>query len=259
MSIGAVLLDLEGVLHQDGVALPGSVEAVAALRVAGLGLRFLTNTTTRPRSAIATRLRAMGFAVDDGEIFTPALAARGVLIDLGVARVHLAAPPVLAEDFAGFSLVETAPEAVVMGDLHTGFSWQRLDGLFGMIIDGARLVALHKNRYCRREGRLALDLGPFVAALEYAAEVEAEVVGKPSPAFFRLGLASLGVEPVAAVMVGDDLIADIGGAQSAGIRAVQVETGKYDPRDRDHPRIEPDARIPSIAALPGWIAARESG
>jgi ribonucleotide monophosphatase NagD (HAD superfamily) len=56
-------------------------------------------------------------------------------------------------------------------------------------------------------------------------------------------------------MVGDDIEADIGGAQGAGLRAVQVETGKFTRADLDHPRVVPDARIASIAELPGLIDA----
>jgi ribonucleotide monophosphatase NagD (HAD superfamily) len=55
-------------------------------------------------------------------------------------------------------------------------------------------------------------------------------------------------------MVGDDIEADIGGAQAAGLRAVQVETGKYSAADRAHPTVRPDAVLASIAALPDWLA-----
>lgn len=254
MALRGVLLDLEGVLYQDGRAIDGARHVVAGLRDAGLGMRFLTNTTTRPRAEVRARMQAMGFDAALDDIFSPATAARRFLQDAGVSRIHLAAPHGLAEDFDGFTLVDGDPEAVVIGDLHTDFSWQRVNALYTMLLGGARLVALHKNRYCKRGDDLALDLGPFVAALEYAAGVEADVVGKPSPAFFAMALASLGLAAGDVVMVGDDIEADIGGAQGAGIRAVQVETGKYSARDRDHPRIAPDGRIPSVAALADFLA-----
>ena len=151
-------------------------------------------------------------------------------------------------------VLERYPEAVVIGDLHNEFSWHRVNRLYGMLRGGARLVALHKNRYCTRQNALALALGPFVAALEYAAAVEADIMGKPSPAFYAMALASLGLDAGDVVMVGDDIEADIGGAQNAGLRAVQVETGKYNTGDRRHPRIAPDGRIPSIAELPAFMA-----
>ena len=213
MPLSAVLLDLEGVLYQEGAPISGAREALGALEGRGLALRYLTNTTTTSRAGVARRLEAVGLTVDPATLFTPL-------------------------------------DAVVLGDLYKEYDWDRLNFLFGLIRGGARLVALHKNRVCRRGDEIALDAGPFVAALEYAAGVEAVVVGKPSADFFKLALADLGVAPGEAVMVGDDIEADIGGAQGAGIKAIQVETGKYSPADRDHPRVTPDLRIASVADLP---------
>lgn len=253
MALRGILLDLEGVLYQDGRPIDGAIGAVAAMRESGIGIRFLTNTTTRPRRDIRAAMHAMGFDAVLDDIFSPAIAARSFLASAGVTRIHLAAPQGLAEDFEGFTLVEDDPEAVVIGDLHNDFSWRRVNRLYGMLRGGARFVALHKNRYCRREDGLALDLGPFVVALEYAAAVEAEIMGKPSPAFFAIALASLGLNAGDVIMVGDDIEADIGGAQDAGLSAVQVETGKYSVLDLRHPRIAPLGRIPSVAGLPAFM------
>lgn len=253
MTVQGLLLDLEGVLYQEGKSVAGAVEAIRTVAESGLSLRFLTNTTTLPRRGIVVRLRAMGFDVAPAQVFTPALAAAHMLSRAGAQRLHLAAPPELAEDFSGFELVADEADAVVIGDLHTEFTWQRLDGLFRMVLSGAQLVALHRNRFCRRGGQLSLDLGPFVAALEYAAGTEAMVVGKPSANFFSSAVADMALTPGDVVMVGDDIEADIGGALAAGLRAVQVETGKYSPRDDTHPEVHPTARLPSIADLPRWL------
>jgi HAD superfamily hydrolase (TIGR01458 family) len=251
--IRGLLLDLEGVLYESGHTIAGAADAVRELADAGLRIRYLTNTTTRSRRAIVERLRSMGIFIDPQHLFTPSAAACRLIERDGIRRLHLAAPSALCEDFAVFELVEADPEAVVMGDLHKGFTWHRLNQLFQMLRSGARLVALHRNRYCRRESGISLDLGPFVAALEYAADIRAEVVGKPARAFFDLALDDLGLDADEVVMVGDDIEADIGGAQNAGLRAIQVETGKYTPRDREHPTVRPDLIIHSAAALPAAI------
>ena len=152
----------------------------------------------------------------------------------------------------------SAPDAIVLGDLHRGFTWQRLNDLFTQISAGAALIALHKNRVARRGGDIALDLGPFVAALEYAADIEATVVGKPSRQFFDLAVASADVAPEEVLMVGDDIEADIGGALGAGLKAVQVRTGKYRSRDDDHPRSQPQGRIDTITDLAAWLTGVEA-
>jgi HAD superfamily hydrolase (TIGR01458 family) len=254
--IRGLLLDLEGVLYEGQNAVPGSVEAMAELQRHKLSIRYLTNTTTRPRSAIAEHLSTMGLFVEPAHLFTPAAAASLMLAAMGASRVHLAAAEALAEDFPEFELVgEDAGEvdAIVLGDLYHGFTWHRLNSLFQMMIQGVPLVALHKNRVCQRAEGLSLDLGPFVAALEYASSDEARIVGKPSAAFFELALKSLDLPAADVLMVGDDIEADVGGAKAAGLSAVQVKTGKYRKRDDNHPAVSPDGRISSIVSLPHWL------
>ena len=251
MPVRAVLLDLEGVLYQEGAPIPGALEAVRALEGRGLPLRYVTNTTTTSRAGVARRLAGVGLDVDPATLFTPLAAARRLLGNWGARRIHLAAPAETAEDFAGLELAEAGPvDAVIMGDLYKAYDWNRLDLIFGLLRGGARLIVLHKNRFCRRGAEIGLDAGPFVAAVEYAAGVEAVVVGKPSPDFFALALVDLGVTAAEALMVGDDIEADIGGAKAAGLTAVQVETGKFTEADLTHPRVTPELRIASIADLP---------
>jgi HAD superfamily hydrolase (TIGR01458 family) len=260
MKVRGLLLDLEGVLHQGDVPIPGALEAFRTLQASGLVIRYLTNTTTRPRRVIAERLEALGFAVDSEEVFSPPAAAARLLAELGARRIHLAAAPELAEDFPDVEIVGEGErvDAVVLGDLYKDFTWDRLNGLFQAIAAGALPIALHKNRVSRREEGISLDLGPFVAALEYAADMKARVVGKPSAEFFALALGSLDVEPAEALMVGDDIEADIGGALNAGLAAVQVRTGKYRLRDEELPDIRPTGRIESIVELAQWLRRHSS-
>ncbi|MBT4464543.1 MAG: TIGR01458 family HAD-type hydrolase, partial [Rhodospirillaceae bacterium] len=168
MPIRGLLIDLEGVLYQNGRAIEGAVETIRNLQATGTAFRFLTNTTTISRNRVVSAMTDMGFDVDAAAVFTPAIAAGQFLEARNIRRVHLAAPMELAEDFKSFEQVEENPEAIILGDLHTAFTWQRLDGIFRMLQGGAMLIALHKNRYCRRGEALSLDIGPFVAALEYA-------------------------------------------------------------------------------------------
>lgn len=254
MRFKAMLLDLEGVLYEGDRPIEGATAAVARLLDMGLELRYLTNTTTRSRAGVAERLADLGLIVGAEALFTPLAAARRLLIRWRAHRIRLAAPPAAAEDFTGLEVIESGPvDAVVVGDLYKAFDWDLLNELFVLLRGGARLVALHKNRYCRREDGIGLDVGPFVAALEYAADTQAVVVGKPSSDFFQLALDDLGVTAAETVMVGDDIDADIGGAQDAGLTAVQVRTGKYTEADLEHPSVRPDFRVDSIAALPDLI------
>ena len=253
MDMLGLLLDLEGVLCEGDTPIAGVAEAIGILVASGIEIRYLTNTTTHPRRAIADRLTNMGFDLQAEHVFTPGVAAGRLLQRKNLNPVHLAAAPELAEDFSDVEFVDDSPQAIILGDLHRGFDWDRLNALFQMMQHGALLVALHKNRYCRRDGDIALDLGPFVVALDYAAGTHAEIVGKPSTLFFDLALADLGLRAENVAMVGDDIEADIGGAGQAGMTTIQVKTGKFTSKDQNHPSIRPDHLIDSAADLPGML------
>src|SRR6266511_3660431 len=105
------------------------------------------------------------------------------------------------------------------------------------------------------DAEAVLHAGAFVAGLEYTAQVEAEIVGKQTAAYFEAALAELDSKPGEAVMVGDDVEADIGGAKQIGMRGVLVRTGKFRPAALEEADPQPDAVIGSIAELPAWIEA----
>jgi HAD superfamily hydrolase (TIGR01458 family) len=141
-------------------------------------------------------------------------------------------------------------DAVVVGDLGPDFTYDRLNAAFRLLLDGALLVALQKNRSWRTPDGLSLDVGPFVAALEYAARREAIVVGKPSRAFFETVLADVGVPPDLAAMIGDDVESDVGGALRAGLAGILVRTGKHREKAVRASGVEPTLTLDSFAELP---------
>ncbi len=72
----ALLLDLRGVLVEDGRALDGTVDSVAQARRHGLAIRFVTNTARRHHDDLLQELGELGFAPQSGELATaPPLAA----------------------------------------------------------------------------------------------------------------------------------------------------------------------------------------
>lgn len=225
--IGGLLLDVGGVLYQGREALPGAVEAVRRLRERKMRFRLLTNTTRTTRAGLAKRLAEMGFEVSEGDIVTPASLAASVLERDG-ARAHLLVHPDLLPDCPPEA---AEPNAVLIGDAGEHFTFERMNRAFRILIEGGRLYALGRNRFFRAADGFELDAGPFVAALEYAAEVEATLIGKPARDFFRTAAAEMGLAPENVLMAGDDFESDVEGALAAGLQAALVKTGKY--RDGD--------------------------
>ena len=247
-----VLLDLAGVVYEGDHMLPGALDAVARLHSADLALRFVTNTTTKTKQALLERLAGLGLGLSDDELFTPGQAAHQWLAAHDASPVLLVHPD-LKPEFAG--LPERPNRAVVIGDAGEAFTYANMNHAFRALSDGATLLALAKNRTFKGDdGRLSLDAGAFVAALEYSSGQEAIVLGKPSPDFFAGALASMDCAPKNAVMVGDDAEADVAGALQAGLaRGLLVRTGKY--REGDETRFAPNptATLPDLSAAAGWI------
>lgn len=238
-----MLVDLDGTLYVGDEPLEGAREALSRLKASGMPVRYVTNTTRRPRSAVHAQLESLGFEVAEQEIFAPALAAARLI---GDRSCFLLVADALREDLAGVRLTDERSDYVLVGDLGERFGYRRLNEAFRLLMDGAELLALQKNRYWLAEDGLSLDAGPFVAALEYASGKTATVVGKPRESFFRLALEELGLEPGETAMVGDDPEADVAGARAAGLLGFQVKTGKY----RLGTGSEADLTVESIASLP---------
>jgi HAD superfamily hydrolase (TIGR01458 family) len=243
MRLKGLLVDLDGTLYVGDEPVEGAREAIDRLESSGLMLRYVTNTTRKPRRQVSEHLHSLGFEVEEAEIFTPARAAAGLIGDKSCFPL---VDESLLEDLGGVTLAEDRPDYVLVGDLGEGFTYDRLNAAFRRLMNGAELIALQKSRYWRTEAGLSLDAGPFVAALEYASGKSATVVGKPEKGFFRLALEDLGLGPHEVAMVGDDAEADVTGAQAAGLRGILVKTGKYRPGEEG----DPDLILESLADLP---------
>ncbi len=251
--VDGVLLDLSGVLHVGTHALPGAAVALRRLRDSGLPLRFVTNTTRTSRRVIGENLRRLGFAIDDNEIFTAPHAARAYL-EAHRWRPLLIVHPGVAQEFAG--VAQENPNAVLLGDAGEAFDYGHLNRAFRLLMAGAPLLAMGRNRYFMDDDGLNLDAGPFVAALEEAAGVAATVLGKPAAEFYHAAVAALGCAPERVVMVGDDVDADVSGAAAAGLNGILVRTGKY--RNGDERRLvgERTTVCDDLTAAVEWILSQ---
>ena len=248
--VRGVLFDVDGTLLDNDRPIPGAAGTIERLRAAGIPFRLTTNTSRRPRSAIAAVLRRAGFAIEDREVLAPCVLARRRILESGRTRAAYLLPVAAREDFEGVSEDETRPDWVVVGDVGRDFTWQRLNRAYHWIRGGGRLLALHKNRvWDNGQDGIVLDAGPFVTALEYASGVPAELVGKPARPFFDLALADLGLAAGEVMVVGDDLEADCHGGALAGCRTALVLTGRSRRDEIERSSARPDLILASVAEL----------
>ena len=213
------------------------------LQVCGLPIRYVTNTTRSTREQVTVKLRNMGFDIDSSSLFTAPIATLKYVSQHRL-RPYLLVDPNLLEEFADVDCRE--PNAVVVGDAGDIFNYQTLNEAFRILMDGGALIGMGNNRFFRDKDGLSLDMGPFVEALRFASSVEPNIMGKPSADFFQQALDDMGIGASRAVMIGDDLENDVGGAQTSGIRGILVRTGKYQPADELHDTIKPNLVVNDI-------------
>jgi HAD superfamily hydrolase (TIGR01458 family) len=247
--IGGIFFDLDGVLHIGDEQIPGAAEALIHVKSKGIFCRFLTNTTTKSLVSLHKKVVNLGLPIEKNELFSAPQAAIHYLRRKERPSCHLVLADDTKADFAEFPRTDKNPEYVILGDIGISWDYTLLNSIFRMLIEGSILIALHKGRYWQTEDGLRLDIGVFVAGLEYVTGREAIIMGKPSPAFYHMAMESTGLDPETVVMIGDDIESDVGGAQRAGIRGALVKTGKYREELVARSSVHPDAVISSVAEL----------
>ena len=264
--VRALLLDLDGVIVLAGEAIPGAAQALADLERRGMPYRIVTNTSAVSRRTLSRWSERLGAPIPP-ERFESALSASAswaartlrdqplYVLASDDAKTEFAGQWLLSHEEAGVHGATAA--AVVIGDSPEEATFDNLNRAFRLVRGGAMLVGMHRNPWWLTPEGPTLDSGSFVVGLEFAAEVDARIIGKPSPAFFAQAVRDLrreagrGLARADIAMVGDDVRSDVGAAHRAGLRGVLVLSGKHGAADVEVAAQErgghrPDAIAPSL-------------
>ena len=251
--IAGFLIDIDGVLTIDNQRVDGAVEAINFLQDRKIPFLLVTNTTRQSRITIWHHLKRIGFPIEETDIITAPIAAAGWLKSRGIVSVNLFLSGSAVNDFKDFKITAFNPEYVVVGDLGPDLTFDKLNNAFRLIMNGAKILALQKNRFWQTGEGLTIDAGAMVAALEYATNKRATIIGKPRKEFFLQAAGKLKIPAQELAMVGDDLETDIEGGQNAGLFGIAVKTGKFREEFLQQSKIKPGAIIDSITELPEFI------
>lgn len=232
MSIKAALIDLSGTLHIEDEPTPNAIEALKRLRQINLHIKFVTNTTKESKETLYNRLKNIGFELEKSEIYSSLSAASDYVQKNNLNPFYVVSKDARKDFPLGD---ETSYDSVVVGLAPTEFNYENLNKAFNILIKKKPLIAIHQGKYYKRSDGLALGPGCFVKGLEYAASVQAIVIGKPNKYFFESAIPK-GIKAEECVMIGDDPLDDVQGAMNVGMKGILVKTGKYLPDVKiDHP------------------------
>ncbi|GAD80095.1 HAD-IIA family hydrolase [Vibrio ezurae] len=242
-----IIFDIDGTLILNNQPLPNARETINDLRKLGVQLRFVTNTTGRTPKQLMTILRELGFQVDASEILTSVAACIYFLNENNYGKAgYLAIPDRIKEQFTKIKQTTKNPSFVVMGDLDKKFDYTVLNRIFNYMRNGAQLITFHRNPFFFKEGKTWLDSGAFTLALEHAGDQKAIVTGKPAAQMFQHAVQSMGLPKHEVIVIGDDVLSDILGAEQAGLQSYLVTTGKFKPEQLNEHDLEKERLLNNL-------------
>lgn len=252
MNIKAVFFDLDGTLYFKQKAIEGAIETVDYLKSKGYICRFLTNTDSKKPSHILDRVKNLGFNIELDEIFTPVTASVKFLKCNKEAKIYALVSDNIINEYEEFNIGLENVDYIIIGDCRDKVSYDNLNKAFKLIGENTEILALQKGKYFYDNTGKNLDTGAFVAMMEYATGKSSKVLGKPSESFFNILLQDLNLNPSEVLIIGDDILTDIVGANNIGSMGALVKTGKY----IDQVKLDvgtPDLVLDSVADLMRYL------
>lgn len=245
------LIDMDGVIYRGGQLIPGAADFIQELRASRIPFLFLTNNSQRTRRDVATKLQRLGIEVEEGNVFTCAMATARFLARQkpdGTAFVIGEGGLLTALHSNGYAIVDRDPDYVVIGEGRT-LNFEMAEAALAMVLGGAKLVATNLDPSCPTNNGTRPGCGAIVAMLEAAAGVKAFSVGKPSPVMLRAARKELGLTSEQTIVIGDTMETDILGGVQLGYNTILVLSGGTQRADLPHYAYRPDKIVESIADL----------
>lgn len=235
-----LLIDLDGVLRLGDKPAPDASDFIQHLNDRDKSYSILSNTTKYTADIVKDFFDRENISIENAPVIT-ALDTTISYVKNRFERVAVFCDESAGKHFDKY-IDQENPEAVIVGDMGEEWTSAALNEIFKHVQNGAELIAMQRNKYWQNsDGELVLDAGSYIAAIEYATSKRAMLIGKPSEIFFRNGVEALGYQlSDGFIMLGDDLVGDIQGAQQNGGKAVLLMTGKTDKSTLEKSEIDPD-------------------
>lgn len=219
-----LLIDFDGVIKIGNEIAPDTKIFFDFIKTNNIPACILSNSTLRTAELMKDYFKQKGL-----EITIPAFTAFDVTLEFvkqKYTKVKVYCRDYLLHHFEGIN-TEINPQAVVIGDIGNRWNYETMNEIFNYVINGADIIAMHKNKFWMPEGKLTLDAGAFISAIEFATDKQAIVIGKPSPLYFKTALKQLGFPTDSDFfIIGDDLENDVLAAQKIRGKGILILTGK---------------------------------
>ena len=215
-----LIVDLDGVIKLDTGIAEEACELLDRLRSKGYTVRFLTNDGINSRRSRCVESARDGMEMNPDELYTASYLTARYLEERAPGAILPLFGEQAGEEFQSFETSLTSPSAVVVGDYFPHYDYEILKAAYSALESGAELVAMHKKRTWPTEGKRVIDIGFWVAGLEYCAGRPATVIGKPGAFAYEVVMADTGFTASQTVMISDEDDPDLLGARQLGLHTV---------------------------------------
>ena len=226
--IKALILDMDGVLWRDTEPIGDLPALFKKIDQLDWKTVFVTNNATRSVSQYVEKLDAFGVNADQGQIINSGLATALYLKE----SYPSGGPVYIIGEVGLFNSLEEhgfwqsieKPIAVI-ASLDRELTYQKLKLASTFIRAGVTFLGTNPDPSLPTPEGYVPGTGAILAALEAATGRKPIIMGKPAPSMYKIAIDDLQIEPINALVVGDQMPTDIAAGIEAGCQTALVLTG----------------------------------
>ena len=253
------LLDMDGTIYLGDRLFDCTKPFLETVRALGKRYLFLTNNSSKDRTAYVEKLARLGIEAAPDEVFTSGEATTRLLrARRPGASVAVFGMPTLEREFreAGFRLVERDPDLVVLG-FDQAFDYAKMTRLCDLVREGRPYIATHPDFNCPVDGGFIPDIGAVIAYVKASTGREPDkVIGKPHAGIVDAIVEKYGVPHEKIAMVGDRLYTDIALGAEAGITSILVFSGETTRADYAASKVRADYTFADLSGIAAILEGR---
>ncbi|MBL0687430.1 MAG: HAD-IIA family hydrolase [Sulfurospirillum sp.] len=221
------LIDVQGTLIDDINKLPisGAIEFIESLNSQLIPYAIVTNNSKKPSEEFYNYLKKLGFNIPKSSYLDPLMVLKHSLHVKKVCCFGTSEFVKVIESL-GYENTFTNPEAILLTSSKE-FNSDIFSNMIEMVLSGAKLIGMHGTSIYSKNGRRYAGVGAILKMISHATNSSYEVIGKPSPIFYREALKILHVTNFKNIeMISDDAVGDLVGIKELGAKTTLVLSGK---------------------------------